>query len=104
MEGTRKEEEEQQEGSKQLYERNILERAEGPFWDLSLRTCLSDDGDGGAAMPKCVGESMCSVLQEEGAGVEIWEWKFGATKHLVCCYLGKASLSFCWDWVKYGFY
>lgn len=55
-------------------------------------------------MPKCDGESMCSVLQEEGAGVEIWEWKFGATKHLVCCYLGKASLSFCWDWVKYGFY
>lgn len=48
-----------------------LETAEGPFWELSLRHCLSNGGDGGAAMPKSNGEIMFSVLWEEAAGVEI---------------------------------
>lgn len=75
---------EEEEGSKQPYERNVLETAEGPFWDLSLRNCPSGDGDGSAAVSQCDGENMFSVLWEESAGVEIWRWDFGTTKHLVC--------------------
>lgn len=57
----RKEEEEEQEGSK-LYERNVLEMAEVPFWDLSLRNCLRGEEDGRAAMLRCDDERMFSLL------------------------------------------
>jgi len=54
---------------------------------------------GSAAALSRDGERTHSVLQEKGAGGEIWEWKFGTTKNLACCYLGKASvpLSLCGD-------
>lgn len=60
-EGMRKEEEEEQEGSK-LCERNVLEMAEVPFWDLSLRNCLRGEEDGRAAVLRCDDERMFSLL------------------------------------------
>lgn len=38
-------EEEEEEGSKKLYEGNVLGIAEGPFWDLSPRDYQSEGGE-----------------------------------------------------------
>lgn len=104
VEGTGKEDKEEQEGNKQqLYEEKVLETAEGPFWDLSLRHCLRDGGDGVQLCPRVVVKECFLCCEKRLLGWKSGSGKLGTTKHLVCCYLGRISmpLSFCWDWVKY---